>query len=51
MARTPLGVKFEPALLKELKIIAKKENRALNNLIETILLEYVKNLKEGKAKK
>lgn len=42
---------LEPEIREELKLIAKKENRPLNNLIETILIAYleqrsVKNAKE-----
>lgn len=37
-------------LLEKLSKLAKKENRNLNNFIETILLNYI-SIKENKSKK
>ncbi len=37
-------LRLDDDLSDKLKIIAEKENRSLNNLIETILKNYVENL-------
>lgn len=40
--KKPILCKFEPELIETLKRIAKEQNRPLNNLIETVLMEFVK---------
>ena len=40
--KQPISFKFDPELLKVLKIKAKEENRTLTNLIETVLWQWVK---------
>lgn len=49
MAKIPLNVRIDPELRKQLQVIAKQHNRPLSNLVETVLLEYVK--REFTAKK
>lgn len=46
MSKTPISWRIEPAILKELKKLAEKENRTLNNYVETILLEHIKKQKK-----
>ena len=46
-----LSVRLEEEFIDELKIIAKKENRPLSNLIETILKKYVNSKKDECSKK
>ena len=41
MAKVPLNVRVDPALLDALKAQAKIENRPLSNLIETVLKRYL----------
>ena len=38
--KKPILCKFEPELIVRLKSIAKSQNRSVNNLIETVLMEY-----------
>ena len=45
------SVRLEEDLIKELKIISKKENRTLSNLVETILKKYLFSNGEPKDKK
>ena len=40
------SVRLDEELLKELKIIAKEENRPLSNLVETILKRYISSKKQ-----
>lgn len=40
----PLHIRLEGNLLKNLKKIAKVENRTLNNFVENILLNYTEEL-------
>lgn len=42
MPKIPLNIRIDPQLLKQLKAQAKKENRTLSNLVDTILRNYVK---------
>lgn len=41
-----VSVRLDPELIKEIKIIAKKENRSLSNMVETILINYVNLTKD-----
>lgn len=42
MTKVPLNVRVDPDLRKQLQEIAKRQNRPLSNLVETVLLEFVK---------
>jgi hypothetical protein len=42
MAKIPLNVRIAPDLLEDLKKQAAKENRALSNMVETALREYLR---------
>lgn len=46
MGKKPFSIKIEEDILKELRSIAKKELRSVNNTIEVGLREYVKNYKK-----
>jgi len=37
------GFRLDDHLLEQLREVALKENRSLNNFIETVLKEYIKN--------
>jgi len=39
------SVRLDEDLLKELKIVAKEENRSLSNLVETVLKKFVDSKK------
>lgn len=43
-----LSVRLDEELIKELKIIARDENRPLSNLIETVLKKYVNSKETNK---
>ena len=36
-------IRIDEKILKQLTILSKKDNRTLNNLIETVLVEFIKN--------
>lgn len=40
--------KLDPELIEDLRKIAEKENRAFNNLVETVLKQFVKQNKKKK---
>ena len=40
------GVRFDEETLTEIKKIAEEENRSLNNLIEHLVKQYIKEKKE-----
>lgn len=42
-------LRLDDDIAEELKKIAENENRSLNNLIETILINYLKHKKEHKT--
>ena len=42
MAREYLNVRVDPDLKKQLQALAKRENRTLSNLVETVLSNYAK---------
>lgn len=42
--------RLEEALVEQLRVYAKEENRNLSNMIETILLQYVSNRVEKDKK-
>lgn len=44
------SVRLEEKLISQLKELSIKDNRTLNNLIETILLEYVRKNTENNSK-
>ena len=41
-----LSVRLDEEFIDELKILAKKENRSLSNLIETVLKRYASSKEE-----
>jgi len=43
MAKIPLNVRVDPALLEEIKKLAKAENRTVSNLVDTALRRYIEN--------
>lgn len=43
MSKVPLNVRINPELRKQLQEITKQQNRPLSNLVETVLLEFVKS--------
>ncbi|WP_041350652.1 ribbon-helix-helix protein, CopG family [Nitrosococcus watsonii] len=42
MARELLNVRIESELKEQLQALAKRENRTLSNLVETVLANYAK---------
>ncbi|NRA92181.1 MAG: CopG family transcriptional regulator [Psychroserpens sp.] len=42
MSKQPISARIEKNILKDSKEVAKKENRSLNNLLETALIAYCK---------
>lgn len=46
MAKHKLLITIDDELKEKLKEIAKKENRTLSNLIETVLIQIVKDLEK-----
>ena len=42
MAKEYLNVRIESELKKQLQELAKRENRPLSNLVETVLMKYAK---------
>lgn len=53
MAKKQIGLKFEPELIEQIKEVAARENRPVNNLIETVMMDYVKSKspeRQGKKK-
>ena len=43
-----VSFRLEESFIEELKELAKKENRTLSNLIETVLKVYTENQKKSK---
>ena len=43
MAKIPLNVRVDPALLEQIKKLAKAENRTVSNLVDTALRRYIEN--------
>ncbi len=41
MAKIPLNIRIDPELRERLKKQARRENRTLSNLVDTILREYL----------
>ena len=41
MKKTPINFRLDPDLLENLRTMAKADNRALNNLVETILMQHI----------
>jgi hypothetical protein len=48
--KKPYSNRFNEEDVKAWKIVAKKENRSLTNLIETVMNEYTKTKKNDKGK-
>ena len=46
-----LSIRLDEEFIKELKVIAKDENRPLSNFIETVLKGYVNSKTDKKSKK
>ena len=46
MPKIPYSIKIDQSVLDDLKDVAAKENRSVNNAIETSLIEYIKNKKD-----
>ena len=46
MARTPLNVRIDPALLTQVRRLADSQNRTLSNLVDTALKTYVETSKK-----
>ena len=42
MPKIPYSIKIDQTVLDELKAVANKENRSVNNAIETSIIEYTK---------
>jgi predicted transcriptional regulator len=42
MAKEYLNVRIDSELKKQLQELAKRENRPLSNLVETVLMQYAK---------
>lgn len=48
MAKQLYSFRFDPALIREVEKLAKKENRNLTNFIETLLIQKVEESKKSK---
>ncbi len=48
MVKEATSLKLEQDLMEKVRDQARKENRSLNNCIETILLEYYNNIEKEK---
>ena len=44
-----VSIRLKQEFINELQALAKKENRTLSNLIETVLKDYAKTQKENKS--
>jgi len=51
MARIPLNVRIDPELREQLKEQAKRENRTLSNLVDTVLREALEQRGGKKTRK
>ena len=51
METTTLTIRLTPELKQSLEILAKKDARSMNNLINLILRDYVNNMLPDKDKK
>ena len=40
MPKTPYSIKIDQTVLEEFKAVAEKENRSVNNAIETSMIEW-----------
>jgi len=50
MTKDATSLKLEPEIMKKVREYAKKENRSMNNFIETVLIKYfeeAEKLKNG----
>jgi len=46
MPKIPYSIKIDQSILDDLKEVASKENRSVNNAIETSLIEYINARKD-----
>jgi hypothetical protein len=46
MVKEATSLKIEKEVLDKVRIQAKKENRPISNFIETVLIKYLKEVKE-----
>jgi len=46
MPKIPYSIKIDQSILDDLKEVAAKENRSVNNAIETSLIDYIKARKD-----
>lgn len=48
--KNPYSFKLEPEIIPALKLIAESENRSLNNLVETVLRDFIQSRGGGVKK-
>lgn len=48
--KNPYSFKLEPEIIPALKSIAESENRSLNNLVETVLRDFIQSRGGGVKK-
>ena len=50
MPKTPINVRIDPALLEQLRQLAKEQNRTVSNLVDTALRSYTENSRKSQKR-